>query len=421
MAPRPDQRAALSGVAREQPEDRVAVGVVPSADHVHGAGDRREVLAHGALLPELVAPLMRRPGHAVGRRRSHAREPVVAPALPHDGRIGRLRVDREHRRRPREAVPRKQAAAHVVDVVGVAVVGRAHADHGPERGRVVRGDLETVEAAPRLADDADAARAPRLGRQPGDDLDPIELLLRQVLVLHNPVRVARAAHVDPHRGVAVAGEVLMDGRIPQRRAVVLAVRDVLEHRGDRLAPGVPRHPDARGQATAVCERDPCVLDDPHRAREVRYGPRGCACQHCLSGARLIPVGPRRYQTSRSGKPLSTEMKDIWLDSGRSTIADERSRPHERTQRSIPMDITPDPEFTPQIALSRRALIRRAAIAAAALPAGAALLEGFAGTAAADDTGQIVLNNYPGWIGKNELAAFAKKYPGDKVKMVTNAT
>jgi spermidine/putrescine transport system substrate-binding protein len=86
-----------------------------------------------------------------------------------------------------------------------------------------------------------------------------------------------------------------------------------------------------------------------------------------------------------------------------------------------MDITPDPEFTPQIALSRRALIRRAAIAAAALPAGAALLEGFAGTAAADETGQIVLNNYPGWIGKNELAAFAKKYPGDKVKMVTNAT
>ena len=86
-----------------------------------------------------------------------------------------------------------------------------------------------------------------------------------------------------------------------------------------------------------------------------------------------------------------------------------------------MDTTPDLDFSPQIALSRRALMRRAAIAAAALPAGAALLEGFAGTAAAADSGQIVLNNYPGWIGKNELAAFSKKYPGDKVKMVTNAT
>ena len=86
-----------------------------------------------------------------------------------------------------------------------------------------------------------------------------------------------------------------------------------------------------------------------------------------------------------------------------------------------MDTTPDLDFSPQIALSRRALMRRAAIAAAALPAGAALLEGLAGTAAAADSGQIVLNNYPGWIGKNELAAFSKKYPGDKVKMVTNAT
>jgi spermidine/putrescine-binding protein len=81
----------------------------------------------------------------------------------------------------------------------------------------------------------------------------------------------------------------------------------------------------------------------------------------------------------------------------------------------------DTDLTPPLALSRRALMRRAALAAAALPAGATLLDSFAGTAAAEDTGQIVLNNYPGWIGKNELGAFAKKYPGDKVKMVTNAT
>jgi spermidine/putrescine-binding protein len=88
-----------------------------------------------------------------------------------------------------------------------------------------------------------------------------------------------------------------------------------------------------------------------------------------------------------------------------------------------MDTMPESGSTPLVALSRRALMRRAAIAAAALPAGASLLEAFSGAAAAAaaDTGTIVLNNYPGWIGKNELAAFAKKYPGDKVKMVTNAT
>jgi spermidine/putrescine-binding protein len=72
-------------------------------------------------------------------------------------------------------------------------------------------------------------------------------------------------------------------------------------------------------------------------------------------------------------------------------------------------------------LSRRSLLRRAAAGALALPAGGALLDAFAGSAAAAGTGQIVLNNYPGWIGKSELAAFAKKNPGDSVKMVTNAT
>ena len=83
--------------------------------------------------------------------------------------------------------------------------------------------------------------------------------------------------------------------------------------------------------------------------------------------------------------------------------------------------TPD---TISLGLSRRTLLRRAAAGALALPGGAALLDAFTGSAlAAGDAGtaQILLNNYPGWIGKSELAAFAKKYPGDSVKMVTNAT
>jgi spermidine/putrescine-binding protein len=82
--------------------------------------------------------------------------------------------------------------------------------------------------------------------------------------------------------------------------------------------------------------------------------------------------------------------------------------------------TPDPI---SLGLSRRALLRRAAAGALALPAGAALLDAFAGSASAagEATGQILLNNYPGWIGKSELAAYAKKFPGDSVKMVTNAT
>lgn len=88
-----------------------------------------------------------------------------------------------------------------------------------------------------------------------------------------------------------------------------------------------------------------------------------------------------------------------------------------------MEPTSNPFDQPSLGLSRRALLRRAAAGALALPAGAALLETFAGSAAAatDASGQIVLNNYPGWIGKSELATYAKRFPGDSVKMVTNAT
>ena len=36
-------------------------------------------------------------------------------------------------------------------------------------------------------------------------------------------------------------------------------------------------------------------------------------------------------------------------------------------------------------------------------------------------GQAVLSNYPGWIGKNNLADFHKKYPQASIKMISNAT
>lgn len=36
------------------------------------------------------------------------------------------------------------------------------------------------------------------------------------------------------------------------------------------------------------------------------------------------------------------------------------------------------------------------------------------------TGQIVLNNYPDWMGPHEIATFESQHPGAKVKQVTNA-
>jgi spermidine/putrescine-binding protein len=80
-------------------------------------------------------------------------------------------------------------------------------------------------------------------------------------------------------------------------------------------------------------------------------------------------------------------------------------------------------------LSRRSLLRRAALAGVALPPASALLAACGssspGSSAAASggsmTGTIVLNNYPDWIGPQEVPTFEKLHPGANVKIVTNAT
>jgi spermidine/putrescine transport system substrate-binding protein len=83
-------------------------------------------------------------------------------------------------------------------------------------------------------------------------------------------------------------------------------------------------------------------------------------------------------------------------------------------------------------LSRRSLLRQAALAGVGLPTASALLAACGGSSSSGSgnssaasgggmTGQIVLNNYPDWIGPHEIAAFEKLHPGAKVKQVTNAT
>ena len=191
------------------------------------------VLAHRALLPVGVAALVPQPVVDERRRLAHPLEPHVAPALADDVRVGRPGVPREHRRRPLQHV-RADAAAVVVDVVGVAVVGRAQGHDRLQRRRSVGGHLQPVEPAPRDADHADRAGAPRLLGDPGDHLARVGLLLRQVLVLEDAVRLAGAALVDAHAGVAVTGQVGEVARVAHRGAVVQAVGQVLEDRRHRV-------------------------------------------------------------------------------------------------------------------------------------------------------------------------------------------
>ena len=202
-----------------------------------------------------------------GRRLAQAVEPHVAPALAHDLGVGGPAVPPQHRRRPLEHVG-GDAAAVVVNVVGIAVVGGAEGDDRPERRRTVRGDLKRVEPAPRDADHADLAGAPRLLGDPRDDLARVGLLLREVLVLEDAVRLARPALVDTDAGVSVAGEVGEVVRVAHRRAVVQAVGQVLEDRRHRVLLGVLGQPDPRGEPAAVGQLDPGRRDRPHGPREV---------------------------------------------------------------------------------------------------------------------------------------------------------
>ena len=118
-----------------------------------------------------------------------------------------MRAQREHRRRPLEHVDREHAAADVVDVVRVAVVARAHRDHGLQGRRPARRHLQPVEAAPGDADHATRSAAPGLLGEPGDHLERVVLLLREVLVEQDAVRVTGAAQVDADARVAMAREV----------------------------------------------------------------------------------------------------------------------------------------------------------------------------------------------------------------------
>ena len=104
VGPRADQPLARSGVALEETQDRVAVGVGPAADHVDRAADGREVLADRALSPELVAALVRDPLLDVRRRTLHALEPGLAPGVADDRRVGRPGVVGEHHRGPLQHV-----------------------------------------------------------------------------------------------------------------------------------------------------------------------------------------------------------------------------------------------------------------------------------------------------------------------------
>ena len=160
---------------------------------------------------------------------------------------GGVALMREHGRAPGEVVV-EQAAAHVVDVVGIAVVGRAERDDRLQRRRPPRRDLQRVEAAPGHAHHADRAAAPGLRREPGDHLERVVLLLLQIFVEHQAVGIARAAHVDADRRRSRGRRNRHASARRARGAVALAVGQVFEDRRHRVR--APHPPAARSSPIA---------------------------------------------------------------------------------------------------------------------------------------------------------------------------
>ena len=149
-----------------QMRDRVAVAVMPAADRQHGGLDGRIILADRAALPVGVAVLVPAARAAQEGLVLQPGQPQIAPAVVADEqRVRRPRRIGEHGRGPAEILD-QQAAALVVDVVGIAVDGRAQADHRLQRRRLPGRHLQAVEAAPGNAHHADIAVAPGLGCRP---------------------------------------------------------------------------------------------------------------------------------------------------------------------------------------------------------------------------------------------------------------
>jgi hypothetical protein len=268
MRPGADQALAHPRVPLEEARDRVRVAVRPAPDHVDGAVDRLVVLTDGALFPVRVSPLVPHP--RVDERRGVLQpvEPRRPPPLSRDPRIRRKRVQREHRRRPRQHLVGEETPAEIMDVVGVSIVRGTQADDGLKVPRASRRDLQPVEATPRDPDHAHRPRAPRLRGEPVDHAEPVLLLLWEVLVPQDSLRVARPPDVHSNVGVAVGREVSGDSRVARGHEVALSVGQVFEDGRDRLRVHVLREPDASGEP-AVLEGDPGVVDHADVARPSR--------------------------------------------------------------------------------------------------------------------------------------------------------
>ena len=124
----------------------------------------------------------------VGRKPLH---PHLAPFVTNDLRVGRHGIFDQHEVRP-EFLLVDQGPTHVVNVIGVAIIGGAKRDDGFEGWRATCRHLQCIEAAPGNASHADVAIAPGFGCQLRNDLTGVQLFLRQIFIMQNSLAFAQS-------------------------------------------------------------------------------------------------------------------------------------------------------------------------------------------------------------------------------------
>ena len=258
------------------------------------------------------------------RRRLEPGEPFVAPAVAPERRIGRHRVHRDLADRVLAELADRHAAADVVDVAQVAVVGAHDRD---DRAQVRRPELRDLDRGERAVADAphpDRAVAPRLGGEPLDGVVPVERLGLGVLVERDAARRAGPADVDPAQGVAAPRRGTCRARRPR-----CAASCPCRTGSSRGSPGSGRRvrtrpPDAAATGSPTARRRRA----PGSGRPRRSRPRGAARSRGGRGSRRGRSSPGVYEPRRGGRTEPTgPCDDAAMDD------EDATAPRRRTDRA----------------------------------------------------------------------------------------
>src|SRR6266568_7113832 len=124
MCPRPDETLARHRQSLEKAWNCILIAIGPATDGVHRALDRLVILAYRSMLPIGITSLVLQPKLEEQRYALQALQPHRPPAIADKHWVGREAHCAEKERGPLKS-GRQKRAAHVVRIVGVAIVARA--------------------------------------------------------------------------------------------------------------------------------------------------------------------------------------------------------------------------------------------------------------------------------------------------------